>query len=414
MGGVSAGGRLDVVVSARAEIVAVTRCGLEQVRARIAAGLEPVGVRELPVGEAVGGTLAVALRAATPLPRVDTAAMDGYAVAGPGPWWRVHEQVGYAGRPCSVVLAPGEAVRIATGAATPLGTTATLRDEHIVTTVVSGKPVVLRAPDAPVRDDTRRQGENWSTGTQLAPAGTRVSAALVSAALSAEAETVTVRGPLRADVVMTGDEIRAVGPLGPGETRDSLGPVLPEFLRCCDIESTGLWHLTDERDLLRSWLALKSNADLVVMVGATGRGAADHLRTLLADLGARIVVDRVAIRPGGSTLVAQLPDGRVLLGLPGNPLAAVAALLAVGPAVIDALTLRTPGPTMWGRLSDAGVMAGDATRIVPVQQQTGGVWRSTGPAHTPHLAGLIGCQALAVLPPGTGRGTLVELLPLPR
>ncbi|MFD6390479.1 molybdopterin-binding protein [Nocardia sp. NPDC055029] len=401
-------------MSARAGVVVpAVECGLARVRAQIAEHLLPIGVRELPVADAVGATLAVALTTGSPLPRVDSAAMDGYAVSGPGPWWRLHQQVRYAGRSCSVVLAPGEAVRIATGAATPLGTTATLRDEHVVTTTVSGKPVVMRAQGAPVRDDTRRQGEHWDTGVELAGAGTRVSAALASTALSAEAETVTVRGPLRADVVMTGDEIRAVGPLGPGETRDSLGPVLPEFLRCCDIESTGLWHLADGHDLLRSWLTLKSHADLVVMVGATGRGAADHLRTLLADLGARIVVERVAIRPGGSTLVAQLPDGRVLLGLPGNPFAAVAALLAIGPAVIDALTLRTPGPTMWGRLSDAGVANGEATRIVPVQQQTGGVWRSTGPAHTPHLAGLIGCQALAVLPPGTGRGTLVELLPLP-
>ncbi len=403
-----------MVVSARVDVVgSAVGCGLAEVRARIAERLRPIGVRELPVAEAVGATLAAALTTGTPLPRVDSAAMDGYAVAGPGPWWRLHEQVRYAGRSCSVVLAPGEAVRIATGAATPLGTTATLRDEHVVTTTVSGTPVVMRSPGAPVRDDTRRQGEHWDSGVELARAGTRISPALASAALSAEAETVTVRGPLRADVVMTGDEIRAVGPLGAGETRDSLGPVLPEFLRCCDIESTGLWHLADGRDLLRSWLALKSHADLVVMVGATGRGAADHLRALLADLGARIVVERAAIRPGGSTLVAQLPDGRVLLGLPGNPLAAVAALLAIGPAVVDALTQRTPGPTMWGRLSDAGVMEGSATRIVPVHQQIGGVWRSTGPAHTPHLAGLIGCQALAVLPPGTGRGTLVELLPLP-
>ncbi|WP_336083837.1 molybdopterin-binding protein [Nocardia sp. SSK8] len=398
-------------MSARAGVVA--KAGLAEVRARIAAELAPIAVRELPVAEAVGATLAVALTAGTPLPRVDSAAMDGYAVAGPGPWWQLHQQVRYAGRNCSVVLAPGEAVRIATGAATPLGTTATLRDEHVVRTTVSGKQVVMRAPEAPLRDDTRRQGEHWDSGTVLARAGARISAAVASAALSAEAETVTVRGPLRADVVMTGDEIRAVGPLAPGETRDSLGPVLPEFLRCCDIESTGLWHLADSEDLLRSWLGLKSHADLVVMVGATGRGAADHLRPLLADLGARVIVDRVALRPGGSTLVAQLPDGRVLLGLPGNPLAAVAALLAIGPAVADALTLRTPGPTMWGRLSDAGMMAGEATRIVPVQQHPGGVWRSTGPAHTPHLAGLIGCQALAVLPPGTGRGSLVELLPLP-
>ncbi|MBC7303691.1 MAG: hypothetical protein H5T78_22420 [Nocardia sp.] len=292
-------------------VVPAVRCGLSRVRARLASDLEPVAVRERPVAEAVGATLAVALS-------------TGTAPAG------------------------------------------------------------------------------------VADAGARISAAFVSAALGADAETATVRGPLRADVVMTGDEIRAVGPLGPGETRDCLGPVMPEFLRACDIESTGLWHLADSSDLLRFWLSLKSHAELVVLVGAP-----DQLRALLTELGARVIVDGVAIRPGGTTLVAQLPDGRVLLGLPANPFAAVAALLAVGPAIVDALTLRAPGATMWGRLSDAGVMAGEATRLVGVRQHPGGVWRGTGPAHTAHLGGLIPCQALAVLPPGTGRGSLVELLPIP-
>ncbi|GGK38473.1 molybdopterin molybdenumtransferase MoeA [Nocardia camponoti] len=390
-----------------------TECGLTRARARIAAGLKPLPVMARPVADAIGATLAAPVVTTTPFPRVDTAAMDGYAVAGPGPSWRLRPHVRIAGPHSALALTQGEAVRIATGAATPIGTTSTLRDEYVQVSAVDGELVLKRDPDAPSRDDTRRQGENWWAGTTLATTGARVCAALASAALSAEVETVEVRGPIRADVVMTGDEIRAVGPLSAGETRDALGPVLPEFLRCCDIESTGLWHVTDRPDLLHAWLGLTSRADLVVLVGATGGGAADHLRRVLAEIGADIVLDRLAIRPGGSTLIARLPDGRILLGLPGNPFAAVAALVALAPAIVTALTGRTTNPSHWGRLSDAGVMAGDATRLVPVGQQPGGVWRSTGPAHTPHLAGLIGSQALAVLPPGTGRGSLVELLPLP-
>nr|WP_232331870.1 molybdopterin-binding protein [Nocardia puris] len=332
--------------------------------------------------------------------------------AGPGPWWTLRRDVHTAGIATGKHLAAGHAVRLATGAPTPLGATAVIRDEYAVTAKVSGQRVIMRAPGAPMRDDTRRRGEHWTTGQHLAPAGTRVCPAVVSAAAAAEVTALPVRGPVRANVLLTGDEIRTHGPLGDGQTRDALGPILPNYLRACDIRCDHIWHLDDDRDLLRSWFELSTDADLIVVAGATGRGAADHLRPLLAEAGARVLIDGVAMRPGGSHLVAVLPDGRVLLGLPGNPYAAVAALLLTGPALVDALTARTSRAPMWGRIA-AGI-TGEITKVLPVRQVPGGVWRTAGPVQTPHLADLIGCSALAVLRPGTVRGSLAELLPLPR
>ncbi|TLF57784.1 molybdopterin biosynthesis protein [Nocardia cyriacigeorgica] len=385
---------------------------VDEARALLRARLDPIASVERAPAEAAGATLAEPLTTATALPRVDTAAMDGYAVCGSGPWvLRDDTRVAgtHGGRPLEV----GQAVRIATGAPTPSGTTAVVRDEFVSRSMLAGDTLLARRPDAPVRDDTRRRGENWHPGAQLAAAGTRVSAAVVSAASSAEVHTIAVRGPLRADVLITGSEIRAEGPLAPGQTRDSIGPVLPTYLRACDIETTHVWRLDDCRELLGSWFALRSDAELVVVVGATGRGAADHLRALLTELGADILIDGLAVRPGGSQLVALLPDGRVLLALPGNPFAAIAALLITGPAIVDACTARTPAEPMRGRLADSSGTHDTLTRVVPVCQQPGGVWQATGPVHTPHLASLITAQALALLPPRSGRGTLVELVPLP-
>ncbi|NEW28196.1 molybdopterin biosynthesis protein [Nocardia cyriacigeorgica] len=385
---------------------------VEEARALLRARLAPIASTERPPSEASGATLAEPLTTATALPRVDTAAMDGYAVCGPGPWV-LRGDTRVAGAHGGRALEPGQAVRIATGAPTPTGTTAVVRDEFVSTSMLSGETLLARLPEAPVRDDTRRRGENWHPGAQLAAAGTRVSAAVVSAAASAEVPTLSVRGPLRADVLITGSEIRAQGPLAPGQTRDSIGPVLPTYLRACDIETTHVWRLDDCRELLGSWFALRSEADLVVVVGATGRGAADHLRALLTELRADILIDGLAIRPGGSQLVALLPDGRVLLALPGNPFAAIAALLLTGPAIVDARTARIPAEPLRGRMADSSGTHDTLTRIVPVCQQPGGVWQATGPVHTPHLASLITARALALLPPRSGRGSLVELVPLP-
>ncbi|MEU0543235.1 molybdopterin-binding protein [Nocardia sp. NPDC005978] len=376
--------------------------------------LTPVPARTAPVVDALGATLAEPLVTAAHLPAVDTAAMDGFAVNGAGPRWSLRLGNQVAGRSAGSTLSDGEAIRISTGAPVPGGTTAVLRREY-VHIERAGRCWSLRAlPDAPRRNDLRARGEYWSAGVELAPAGARVDAALMSVALSAEAPVVAVRGPLRADVLLTGDEIRAAGALGPGQVRDALGAVLPHYLRGCDIECRRIWPMPDDRELLRSWFALDTDAELVVSVGGTGRGSADRLRAVLGELGARILIDGVRARPGGSQIVAELPDGRTLLALPGNPLAAVITLLVTGRALAGVRTGRRPDPPLWGRIADAAAPAHGPTRIVPARQLDGGVWRTHGATRTPHLADLLGAQALAVLPAGTGRGALVEIVPIPR
>ncbi|MEV6098456.1 hypothetical protein [Nocardia sp. NPDC051981] len=79
-----------------------------------------------------------------------------------------------------------------------------------------------------------------------------------------------------------------------------------------------------------------------------------------------------------------------------------------GRALAHILTGRQDSAVSWGRIADAATPDHDRTRIVPVRQVEGGVRRAIG---TPHLANLPNAHALALLPPGSGRGTLVELLP---
>lgn len=88
-----------------------------------AAGSPRAAVR-VALAEAAGAVLAEDLVAAAPLPGFDTAAMDGYAVAGRGPW----RMVGRArpGAPWHGSLVQGQAVEIATGALVPAGAWAVL------------------------------------------------------------------------------------------------------------------------------------------------------------------------------------------------------------------------------------------------------------------------------------------------
>ncbi|MFD4180046.1 NTP transferase domain-containing protein [Rhodococcus sp. NPDC058514] len=387
---------------------------LDEARRVVRDAVEMLPTRSAAPADALGGVLAKPMLAADALPRLDVSAMDGYAVSGDGPW-QLDQAIRYAGSEEEVELEPGHAVRIATGAHVPSGATAVVRDEHIEL----ADATLSRRPGAPVRDDTRRRGEDWHPGAPLAETGVLVTAAVASVALSGEVPELLVRGPVTAHVVVTGDEIRRDGPLRAGQTRDSLGPLMPHFLSWCGIRTAAESHLRDTAGGFDELLAPPrpvapaADPDLIVIVGATGGGAADHLRLALARSGAHVVVGRVRCRPGGSQVVAVLPDGRVVLGLPGNPYAAVATLLMTAPTVVSALT-GAPAPTpTYAPIENAAELAADVPRVVTATRSSDGRWHAAAPAGTAHLAALIGAHALAIIEPATPDGGSAELLPLP-
>ena len=383
------------------------RLTITEARAAILESLTLLRPRRAVLAESLGAALAEPLVAQGDLPRSPVSAMDGYAVAGDGPW-RIRQEIRVAGADATLELADGEAIRIATGAHLPTGASAVVRDEHVVTEDTPPRLTLL--PNTPLRNDARPQGEDWTVGFTIAPAGTPVTPVTVSAATSGEVVEGAVRGPVRARVVTTGDEIRRDGPLREGQTRDSIGGILPLLLERCGATCISDTHLRDTADGFANTLAADDNADLIVIVGATGGGAADEMRSALDRLGARIVVGRVASRPGGSQITAVLPTGKVVLGLPGNPYAAVTTLLTMLPTIVSALTGRTPVPPLLGVVANASQVSSDALRLLPVTQIDDGRWHADPSVRTSHLAGLIGRAAFALVPASAPDNVVAELV----
>ncbi|MFF2085857.1 NTP transferase domain-containing protein [Nocardia sp. NPDC058176] len=402
----------DQVRSARATIAVdrtSPRLNLTEARELIGSGLTPLVAYDADLGEVPGAALAAPIHAAGALPRFDVSAMDGYAVCGDGPW-RLRRDIGFAGGARPAGLLPGEAVRIATGAHVPDGTTSVLRDEFAAIT----GDTLARRPDAPVRGDVRRSGEDREVGDLIAPAGTPVTVALRSAAASVEVTAGLVRGPVRARIVMTGDEIRSTGPLQTGQTRDSIGPVLPALLTGLGVRVIDSVHLRDTTNGFDDMLTTTDGFDLLIVVGATGGGAADQLRTAIARTEAHILVPGLALRPGGSTIVAELPTGATILGLPGNPFAAIAVLLTLTPTIVAARTAAPPPRRILGPLHNASEIAAPLQRITPARYAPEGGWLGDPSVRTAHLAGLIDRDGIVIVPPDATDGTLVEFLPIPR
>ncbi|MFD4639871.1 molybdopterin molybdotransferase MoeA [Lentzea sp. NPDC058436] len=362
---------------------------------------KPLDAVELPLPAALGLALASGVRALASQPTCDTSAMDGYAVAGPGPWTVVGRVA--AGDPVpGVVLRAGEAFGVATGAPVPIGSEAVVPVE--VCSVAGERLMPGGAHRGNPGKHIRRRGEDWSAGDELVPAGTRVSPAVLGLAAAAGHDTLLAHRRPRVAVIVTGDELLHTGPPRPGRVRDAIGPMLPGLLTGADL--LGTTHLRDDPSALTDALTFDA-ADVLVTCGATSVGRADHLRRVLADLQAEVLVSGVACRPGHPMLLAVLPDGRCVVGLPGNPFAAYAAVLTLLQPLLDTLGGHTARPPVTAWLPDVGAHRTD-TRLVPVTR-SGGLAAPVGHDRPGSLWGAALADVLAVVPPGH-RGGEVELL----
>ncbi|MEU4034246.1 molybdopterin molybdotransferase MoeA [Streptomyces collinus] len=365
----------------------------------------PVSV---PLADALGLVLASPLDALTDLPSFDTSAMDGWAVAGPGPW-EVRDEGLLAGHAQPDPLTDGEAVRIATGARVPADTTAVLRTEH-GRTDAQGR---LHATREVVHgQDIRPRGQECRGGDQLLPVGTLVTPAVLGLAAAAGYDILTAVPRPRVEVLVLGDELLTEGRPHDGLIRDALGPMLPPWLRALGAEVTAVRRLGDDARALRKALT-GSTADLVVTTGGTAAGPVDHVHPTLDRMGAELLVDGVKVRPGHPMLLARTKEDQHLVGLPGNPLAAVSGLLTLAEPLLRTLAAR-PAPEPYTlALKEAVHGHPYDTRLIPVVLRGDHAvpLHYNGPAM---LRGIAAADALAVVPPGGARqGEETELLDLP-
>ncbi|WP_455432541.1 molybdopterin molybdotransferase MoeA [Streptomyces syringium] len=400
-------------------------------RTAAARAAQPLPSVVRPLGEALGQTLAEPLAALTDLPSFDTSAMDGWAVAGPGPWRLPSENATpegtgtstgtgtgtgtstgiLAGHAEAAPLSDGDAVRIATGARVPPGATAVLRSEH---GKVRGEGRELYASRHITQgQDIRPRGQECRRGDALLPAGALVTPVVLGLAAAAGYDELIVTSRPRVEVLVLGDELLRAGLPHDGRIRDALGPLLGPWLRALGAEVVATRHVGDDPEALHTAVSA-STADVVVTTGGTAAGPVDHVHPTLRRLGAEQLVDGVQVRPGHPMLLARLAPGRYLVGLPGNPLAAVSGLLTLAEPLLRTLSARPAPPPYRARLTEAVQGHPVDTRLIPVVYQHGDRARPLrfhGPAM---LRGIAAADALAVVPPGgADQGAEAEILDLP-
>lgn len=290
--------------------------------------ISPLQSELVDLDEAVGRILACDLHADLDQPAFDRAMMDGFAVrsadcAQPG---TILTATGAApaGSPSSESVLPGTCVRVMTGGVVPSGADAVVPVEDCEAVSGSAHDLVgstwrMLCATRPERHVSRR-GSEVAKGDVIVRAGSRLHAGRIGALASfGHARVSLVRRPTVA-ILPTGSEIVPVAAApASGQVRNSNSHTLAALVKRSAGVPVQLAPIADDLPRLRAAIesALASH-DVLVMSGGVSMGDYDLVGRALADLGADVAFHRIRLRPGKPLLCATV-GGKLVLGLPGNP-----------------------------------------------------------------------------------------------
>jgi molybdopterin molybdotransferase len=314
---------------------------VEAARTKMLAAVRPLTPESVDITAALGRTLAETLQAARSQPPFRSSAMDGYGVRAAdlaqGPFAVLGEA--HAGKAYSGTVGAGGAVRIFTGAPVPEGVDLVVPQERARR---EGDRVWLETPARP-RANIRAAGIDFKAGEELVRRGTRLNARHVAFIAAAGIACMSVTRRPRVAVLATGDELVPPGaPAAAHQIFDSVSFALAAMIEEWGGQPKRGAVSPDEAEAIAAAAAhALDDADLVVIIGGASVGDYDLVKPALAGLGLSIAVPRIAIRPGKPTWFGTL-RGEPVLGLAGNPAAAmVCAHLFLRP-LLEALLAREP------------------------------------------------------------------------
>lgn len=342
--------------------------------------VEPVSATEdLPLFSALGRVLAQDVISPISVPPHDNSAMDGYAFAGAQlvtgqPLTLRVVSTALAGKAWVGTVAAGECVKIMTGAIMPTGLDTVVPQEFTTPAAADGH-ITIAADVLKTGDNRRFKGEDLMEGSVALAKGTLLAPAALGLVASLGLPTVTVYRRLRVAYFSTGDEILSLGePPREGAVYDSNRYTVFGLLTRLGVEVIDLGVVRDEPELLEAaFRNAAQRADAIITSGGVSVGEADHTRTMMKKLG-DVAFWRIAMRPGRPMAVGRIaadiqeksassaypssansyqndikttPNGAVLFGLPGNPVAVMVTFLAfVRPALLRMMGCTHSAPPL--------------------------------------------------------------------
>ncbi|HEY9799356.1 MAG TPA: gephyrin-like molybdotransferase Glp [Leptolyngbyaceae cyanobacterium] len=296
-----------------------------------------------------GRILATPVHSPLDFPHWDNSAMDGYAVryqdvqhssAEQPVNLEIIEEIPAGYQPKST-LQPGQAARIFTGAVIPNGADTVVMQER--TRREDNQVFILTTPQP--GEFVRRKASYYQAGTQLLPAGIKLTAAEIAVLAASQCPQVRVYRRPRVAIFSTGDElVTPEQPLQPGQIVDSNKYALAALVSQVGAEPILLGIVKDNPEALEQTITQAiAKADIVISSGGVSVGDYDYVEKILASLGATIHIRSVEMRPGKPLTVATFPQSPIYFGLPGNPAAVLVTFWRFVQPVIQKLSGLSQG-----------------------------------------------------------------------
>lgn len=292
----------------------------------------PLGVEDTPVADSLERVLAEDVTAGFPVPPFRKSPLDGYALRAADTSEASEEkpvslrviQTVYAGDAPTKPILSGEAIKVTTGAPLAEGCDAVIKFEDITregdqilltSSLRSGENIIL-------------QGEDVKEGETILVKGMKITPPAAGLLASLGRRTVRVFRKPRVSIFSIGDELMEVGgPLRFGKIYNS-----NLYTLCAQVREAGgvampLPTIPDEMDAIAAALSgAMAESDMIITSGGASVGDRDLIKDAIDISGARRLFWKVGMKPGTAIACGE-KDGRLIMGLSGNPSAAMISFL---------------------------------------------------------------------------------------
>jgi len=284
---------------------------------------QPLGIETVLLSKAGRRVLAEPICARLDAPRHDAAAMDGFAIQSARGDEAIYQLLGasYPGQPWSGRLAAGQAIRIMTGAVVPEGA------DRVVPIELAEESTdnVCFPRGWPAKHHIRRRGSDLQAGQLVLAPGTVLDPRSLLVAAAADVSAVRAWKRPFVSIIASGDELAAPGTAAEreGAIPDTLSEAIMLLARQFGAKPSSATLVPDDSDAI-SVVAASAlpNCDVLVLIGGASRGDRDFAKAGLEPLGLEICLADVAMKPGKPIWYGRV-GGKHVLGLPGNPTAAM-------------------------------------------------------------------------------------------
>ncbi len=389
-----------------------TEMDFEQARGLLLERVLPVGRESVPLEQAAGRVLAEPLCAAENVPAFDRSPYDGYALRAADVRaagreapvaLRILEEIA-AGGVSHVPVTEGTCVKILTGAPIPPGADCVEMYEN---TAFDAEKVTFFAPRK-AGENIIRAGEDVRAGMHLAEAGETIDPGLAGTLAAQGCARPLVYARPRIALLSTGSELVEVGEEpGPGMIRNSNRYTLTAALAALGCEAVYYGIAGDRTEDIAARLERAlDECDAAVLTGGVSVGDYDRTPAAMEAAGCEILVRGVRLKPGGACCYG-MRNGKFAAALSGNPASAMTNFYAIAAPALKKLAGRRDfrPRELTVSLAEAFGKKSRMTRLVRGRlelAEDGLLLRLPANQGNVVLSSMIGIQAMAVIPGGSG------------